>query len=157
MRSPLLPTLLALSWPLAAGAVDAPAGIYFQHHDWVVACDNTRTCRAAGYQADDYDAEVSPPPVSLLLTREAGAGQPVSAQLTVDPGEDGRMPSALSLRIDDRDLGDLALDRDKAVATLSRAQVEALLSVLRRKAVSPPLATTGAAGCCPMPAPLRCC
>lgn len=44
MRYPLLPTLLALSWPLAAGAVDAPAGLYFQHHDWVMACDNTRTC-----------------------------------------------------------------------------------------------------------------
>ncbi|WGV54914.1 DUF1176 domain-containing protein [Stenotrophomonas indicatrix] len=53
MRSPLLPTLLALCWPLAASAVDAPAGLYFQHHDWVVACDNTRTCRAAGYASGD--------------------------------------------------------------------------------------------------------
>lgn len=110
-----------------------PLGLQFERHDWALACDNTRTCRAAGYQADEYDADVFPPPVSLLLTREAGPGQPVSAQLTVDPGEDGRMPSALSLHVDDRDLGDLALDRKEAVATLSRAQVEALLPVLRRK------------------------
>ncbi len=27
-----------------------PRGLAFTHHDWELACDNTRTCRAAGYQ-----------------------------------------------------------------------------------------------------------
>lgn len=75
MRSPLLPTLLALCWPLAASAADAPAGLYFQHHDWVVACDNTRTCRAAGYASGDDST------LSVLLTR---GGRPQSGHQRSD-------------------------------------------------------------------------
>ncbi|MBB3778970.1 invasion protein IalB [Xanthomonas arboricola] len=46
------PTLLAATLLLApvAALADAPAGIAFDHQDWTIACDNTRTCRAAGYQ-----------------------------------------------------------------------------------------------------------
>ncbi|WP_312787194.1 DUF1176 domain-containing protein, partial [Stenotrophomonas indicatrix] len=79
MRSPLLPTLLALCWPLAASAVDAPAGLYFQHHDWVVACDNTRTCRAAGYASGDDST------LSVLLTRAGGPNQAISGRLSLQP------------------------------------------------------------------------
>ena len=82
MRYPLLPTLLALSWPLAAGAVDAPAGLFFQHHDWVVACDNTRTCRAAGYASGDDST------LSVLLTR---AGGPNQAGQTLQEAKDQKL------------------------------------------------------------------
>lgn len=131
----LLPaTSLLLAIALLPARAETPlTGIRFERHDWTLACDNTRTCRAAGYQADDHGADVFPPPISLLLTREAGPGQPVIAQLTVDAGEDGKMPSALALHIDGRDLGDLDLDRDKAIAALSPAQVDTLLAVLRRE------------------------
>lgn len=50
-------------------------GLRFDHHDWMLACDNTRTCRAAGYQ-DDVGGNL---PVSVLLTRKGGPRQPVSA------------------------------------------------------------------------------
>ena len=47
IRKPL--TLLA-ALPLATLAFD-DNGSYFEHKDWEIACDNTGTCRAAGYQA----------------------------------------------------------------------------------------------------------
>lgn len=40
----------------------------FFYKDWELACDNTGTCRAAGYQNEISDSE----PVSLLITRGAG-------------------------------------------------------------------------------------
>lgn len=40
----------------------------FFYKDWELACDNTGTCRAAGYQNESSDSE----PVSLLITRAAG-------------------------------------------------------------------------------------
>src|SRR5688572_12803588 len=54
----------------------ARAGSYFSHHDWELACDNTGTCRAAGYQSDDDDLAMS-----LLLTRAAGPATPVSGEV----------------------------------------------------------------------------
>lgn len=54
---------------LLAGFISAPLyanplnGFSFAHKDWEVACDNTGTCRAAGY---------SDHAVSVLLTRAAG-------------------------------------------------------------------------------------
>ena len=56
-------------------AADKP-GIGFSHKDWELACDNTGTCRAAGYQVEGAE-----PAVSLLLVRDAGAKQAVSAKI----------------------------------------------------------------------------
>jgi len=131
---PFLPIFSFLT--LAVSATPAAAqieGIYFEHRDWVVACDNTRTCRAAGYQAEDYAAETPAPPVSLLLTRKAGAGEPVGAELSVVP-EDGQDPmaGALTLRINGRDRGKADVNRENGTATLSRAQTGALLDALSR-------------------------
>src|SRR5512139_570127 len=70
---------LSLAIPLLASEVyanDVTPGISFQHKDWELACDNTRTCRAAGYQSDDGDLAMS-----VLLTRMAGPNQPVTAQV----------------------------------------------------------------------------
>lgn len=44
-----------------------PRGFSFAYKDWEVACDNTGTCRAAGYGATMGE-------VSVLLTRSAGPG-----------------------------------------------------------------------------------
>ncbi|NBD19090.1 DUF1176 domain-containing protein [Aquabacterium fontiphilum] len=67
------------------------AGVSFGHLDWELACDNTRTCRAAGYQPEEAGLAVS-----LLLTRAAGPGTPVQARLTL--GDYGRLgtPTALA-------------------------------------------------------------
>ncbi|USJ00641.1 DUF1176 domain-containing protein [Xanthomonas prunicola] len=125
MRLTWLATAVLLA-PLAALA-DPVTGISFDHDDWTIACDNTRTCRAAGYQPDEGEHL----PVSVLLTRKAGAGQAVTAELMLGQYDEIKMPASLTLRIDQRDLGKLALDRSKGTAPLSDAQVAALLTALR--------------------------
>ncbi|MBB6337722.1 invasion protein IalB [Xanthomonas arboricola] len=124
------PTLLAATLLLApvAALADAPVGIAFEHQDWTIACDNTRTCRAAGYQPDDDGST----PVSVLLTRKAGAGQQVTAELMLGQYDEVKMPASLTLRIDQRDLGKLALNRDSGTAPLTSTQVTALLAALTR-------------------------
>lgn len=126
MRPTLLTAALLLA-PIAALA-DAPIGISFDHEDWTIACDNTRTCRAAGYQPDEGDST----PVSVLLTRKAGAGQAVTAELMLGQYDKVKMPASLTLRIDQRELGKLALNRDNGTAPLTSAQVAALLAALPR-------------------------
>src|SRR5690606_20682081 len=52
-------------------------GLHFSHKDWEIACDNTGTCRAAGYQSDqDIDQ-----PVSVLLERAACTTSSIKAQV----------------------------------------------------------------------------
>ena len=97
----------AIAW---AGAQPAD-GLHFTHHDWELACDNTRTCRAAGYQADDAALGVS-----LLLTRVAGPGAPVQARVALGEydaqaeaaASRAQGPGRLVLWVDGRALGTLA-------------------------------------------------
>ncbi|MBK9186855.1 MAG: DUF1176 domain-containing protein [Moraxellaceae bacterium] len=42
-----------------------------------IACDNTRNCRAVGYQSDEGGENL---PLALLLERAAGANQPVTSR-----------------------------------------------------------------------------
>ena len=46
-------------------------------------CDNTGTCRLAGYQADEIE-----PPVSILFTRQAGANAAVIGEVSLLPFND---------------------------------------------------------------------
>lgn len=128
----LAPCLAILS--LGAQAAPPSAGLSFSHNDWQLVCDNTRTCRAAGYNADD-----GPNPVSVLLTRLAGPGQAVTGELTLgDYGADGRAPKlpavlTLSMRVNGRAVGQVVIDTKLNMsADLSTAQVNALLAALPR-------------------------
>lgn len=122
---------IALAAPAVfpAQAVDAA----FEHDDWQLVCDNTRTCRAAGYQSDD--AEV---PVSVMFTRQAGAGTSVAGRVTLGEGwEDSvldRLPAQfrVALWIDGKAYGDGMVAKDALEAELTVAQVTALLKALAR-------------------------
>ena len=70
---------LAVAMPAACPVHAADAA--FDHEDWQLVCDNTRTCRAAGYQSDAADM-----PVSVLLTRKAGAGTAVAGRVMLGDG-----------------------------------------------------------------------
>jgi hypothetical protein len=107
----------------AAQPEDRLPGLYFSHADWELACDNTGTCRAAGYQAGQ-----GAPAVSVLLTRKAGPGQPVSGQVLV--GERAGLPPSfkLTLRIDGRNAGTVSAGRKSAA--LPHRTVAALLGAL---------------------------
>jgi invasion protein IalB len=116
---------------LVAGLAHAGDPVQFTHGDWELACDNTGTCRVAGYQVEDASA-----PVSVLLTRDAGAGAVVRGELQL--GEDwsddkpAALPRSVSLRIDGRAHGRVDLSGNDGIGMLGPAQVAALIAALRR-------------------------
>lgn len=129
--------LFAASWLVAGTAraeVDATrAGNYFQHGDWEVACDNTGTCRAAGYQADEDQRAVS-----VLLTRKAGPNQHVDGQLMLGEYGDDDMaamaklpdPIVLQMRINGQPRGSVSVRHATLIGSLSSAQVAGLIASL---------------------------
>lgn len=115
-------------------AASATAGAYprsdlpstrFSHKDWELACDNTRTCRAAGYHADDDG-----PNATILLTRAAGPNQPLKVELQLADDDRHPAPDQLAMSIDGRALGIVPTNPKTSTLTLTDAQVRALLPAL---------------------------
>ena len=99
MRSLTFALLVATT---AAGAYprsDLPS-ISFDYKDWELACDNTRTCRAAGYHPEDDE-----PNATILLTRAAGPNQAVTVQLQLADDERHPAPDQLTMTVDGHSLG----------------------------------------------------
>lgn len=99
----------------------------FQYKDWEMTCDNTRTCRAAGYSSDDAQARVS-----VLLTRKAGVNQSVTAKLQLaDVGDEGdpAIPKAVDFWVGQQNLGRIILK--DAAGNFNPVQTRALLSALK--------------------------
>lgn len=138
---------LALSLAPVTAVAASSLGPAFFEHDWLLACDNTRTCRAAGFTAD------GPIAFSLLFERAGGPDTPVTVMLGYVDGQEyleaGSAPpvpkptGALQLRVDGRALGAVVPTQPGAPVSLTRAQVEALLVALRRDA---PIAIVDASG-----------
>jgi hypothetical protein len=106
----------------------AQTGVHFSHLDWEIACDNTLTCRAAGY--GPVDPEMG---VSVLLTRVAGPDQPVAAQVQLghyDEKTAAQLPTQVQMTVDDRSVGSVKLAKDSATGRLNPAQTAALLSAV---------------------------
>ncbi len=98
--------------------------IRFSHNDWEIVCDNTRTCRAAGYQADDDELTVS-----LLLTRKAGPNTETTIQLMIGDAIDDQLPNTVEMKINNQSYGKIKLDPNN-VTPLSNSQRDALLNAL---------------------------
>ncbi len=132
----LLSTLIA-----QAGAESAThfPGEYFTHKDWEVACDNTGTCRMAGYQSDEFLRVDAVSPVSVLLVRKAGADEAVSGWVKLgesDESDTARIEQIsaenLFLFIDEQSLGAMMeRDDDNWSYRLSAAQIAGLRHALR--------------------------
>ena len=124
MRSLTFALLVATT---AAGAYprsDLPS-ISFDYKDWELACDNTRTCRAAGYHPEDDE-----PNATILLTRAAGPNQAVTVQLQLADDERHPAPDQLTMTVDGHSLGTVRIDAKSNIAKLTDAQVKALLPAL---------------------------
>jgi hypothetical protein len=112
---------------LTAHAADL-SPVRFNHKDWEIACDNTRTCRAAGYQVDE-----APSGASVLLTRAAGPNAPVQAEVQFAPADE--VPARVQMQIDDGPLGEVRIEN--AGGRLNETQTAALLSaVLKNSKIS---------------------
>ncbi|VTN07733.1 Protein of uncharacterised function (DUF1176) [Raoultella ornithinolytica] len=107
-----------------ASLLAAPVqGFSFAHKDWEVACDNTGTCRAAGYGVNMGE-------ISVLLTRNAGAGQRVSAQVTfAQTDHDIPQDATVNLLIDNQDRGTLEA-KDDSHFRFDSSQTAALIQAL---------------------------
>jgi Protein of unknown function (DUF1176) len=119
--------LIAPLQAVAEPAVAQSANRYFQYKDWGLQCDNTRTCRAEGYQAEVGESE----PVSMLLTRVAGPGtEPqIALQVSTEKAFDG----PLQLKIGRVVVGGLSGD----IMRLTAAQVQlALPELLKNQTAS---------------------
>jgi len=127
----LMPPLAAANDP----AVLPYSGLSFGHGDWELACDNTRTCRAAGYHSDADDDGHR---LSVLLTRKAGPDEPVTGQLMIAqtdqvPILDSPPPVLeLALRINEKTVGQVTVPKSSLVIDLTPRQVTALLAALVR-------------------------
>ena len=119
MRLISLLLLAVLAGPTAASAQT------FDSQDWQVACDNTRSCRAAGYSVAGSDA-----PVSVLFSRASGPGRPVYVELqlgTLDPRS--ARPGSVTMTIAGKPAGAIRLDRNNH-ADLTSVAATALLKAL---------------------------
>jgi len=123
-KTSTLATAIAFAVTAHPGLAAEPASISFSHNDWELACDNTRTCRAAGYHAETGQN----PPVTVLLERRAGPGTPIVAQLIFGDEEDAVARSGdLTMSVDGRAMGDIEFSPNGSGAVLSPAQTAALL------------------------------
>ena len=89
----LLPLAAALSTALLSTVSMANSGVEFINQDWQVACDNTLTCRLAGYQAENN----SDLPVSVLLVRSAGANASVDGRVKLGGAKDSSSKALMKL------------------------------------------------------------
>ena len=126
MKKVLLLTLL----PVAAMATSIQA-IGENYQDWDLVCDNTGTCRMAGYQDESSD------PVSILFTRAAGQNAAVEGKFTILPfGEadrDVQVGQDIEIWLNGKSLGTVKHISDDAPDKLTEEQTKALLSGLKKE------------------------
>ena len=125
MKKVLLLTLL----PVAAMATSIKGIGNYQ--DWDLVCDNTGTCRMAGYQDESSD------PVSILFTRAAGENAAVEGKLTIVPfGEadrDVQVGQDIEIWLNGKSLGTVKHISDDAPDKLTEEQTKALLNGLKKE------------------------
>lgn len=120
---------LVMTATLSAPALAEPPGISFDHKDWEVVCDNTLTCRAAGYSAEEEASG------SVLITRKAGPDTPITVDVVLaemDADETAPQP-ALSLWIDGKSQGEVA-GEDNDTWRLSDTQARSLIDAVKGSA-----------------------
>ena len=133
----ILPIFVAIGGAIISSPSMAAASVEFTNQDWQVVCDNTRTCRLAGYQAENNNDL----PVSVLLIRRAGPNTGVIGKVKLGGAKDSSSKALLqlgnrhriSLFINDKDLGETkAFSTASGDADFTAAQVTALLDALSK-------------------------
>lgn len=115
----------------------ANTAVEFYYVNWEMVCDNTLTCRVAGFgrELDDGDSHIS-----ILLERKAGANQPITGGYFKyesykyeddDKKEQILKNHPISLVINNKDLGTL-IKKPNSIYQLKPHQLSALLRVLKK-------------------------
>ncbi len=77
MKKPILSIFLLLSSILAHGS-EKETESHFTYHDWEITCDNTHTCRMAGYSPRNEDS------ISVYFERKAGKNEQFLGRLRIE-------------------------------------------------------------------------
>ena len=127
MKKVILLSLL----PLTAMAASTSIKGIGNYQDWDLVCDNTGTCRMAGYQDESSD------PVSILFTRAAGENAAVEGKFTILPfGEadrDVQVGQDIEIWLNGKSLGKVKHISGDAPDKLTEEQTKALLSGLKKE------------------------
>ena len=127
MKKVILLSLL----PFTAMAASTSIKGIGNYQDWDLVCDNTGTCRMAGYQEKGDD------PVSILFTRAAGENAAVEGRFTILPfGEadrDVQVGQDIEIWLNGKSLGKVKHISDDAPDKLTEEQTKALLSGLKKE------------------------
>ena len=127
MKKAILLSLL----PFTAMAASTSIKGMGNYQDWDLVCDNTGTCRMAGYQDESSD------PVSILFTRAAGENAAVEGKFTILPfGEadrDVQVGQDIEIWLNGKSLGKVKHISDDAPDKLTEEQTKALLSGLKKE------------------------
>ncbi|RDF07006.1 DUF1176 domain-containing protein [Haemophilus sputorum] len=127
MKKAILLSLL----PFTAMATSTSIKGIGNYQDWDLVCDNTGTCRMAGYQDESSD------PVSILFTRAAGENAAVEGKFTILPfGEadrDVQVGQDIEIWLNGKSLGKVKHISDDAPDKLTEEQTKALLSGLKKE------------------------
>ena len=127
MKKVILLSLL----PFTAMAASTSIQGIGNYQDWDLVCDNTGTCRMAGYQDESSD------PVSILFTRAAGENAAVEGKFTILPfGEadrDIQVGQDIEIWLNGKSLGKVKHISDDAPDKLTEEQTKALLSGLKKE------------------------
>ena len=127
MKKVILLSLL----PFTAMAASTSIKGIGNYQDWDLVCDNTGTCRMAGYQDESSD------PVSILFTRAAGENAAVEGKFTILPfGEadrDVQVGQDIEIWLNGKSLGTVKHISDDAPDKLTEEQTKALLSGLKKE------------------------
>lgn len=114
---------------LMIGSLTVDASESFSHKDWQVVCDNTHTCRMAGYT--EYTLDNRYFPLSMLFVRKAGAQSQIDGYIQIaECGEESDLKSmknrSLKMSVDQQDY---LVDLSKK---LPQAQTDILINALSR-------------------------
>lgn len=112
----------SLSLPATAGYGDVFDGWGFVQDDWQVVCDNTRTCRAAGYSSESSINE----PASVLFTAIPKVGLP-KAQIQVVSASSQNSLVRPELWLNHKNYGALRPTDESSLYDLSAKQTQALI------------------------------
>ena len=127
MKKAILLSLL----PFTAMAASTSIKGIGNYQDWDLVCDNTGTCRMAGYQDESSD------PVSILFTRAAGENAAVEGKFTILPfGEadrDVQVGQDIEIWLNGKSLGKVKHISDDEPDKLTEEQTKALLSGLKKE------------------------
>ncbi|WP_317199443.1 DUF1176 domain-containing protein [uncultured Psychrobacter sp.] len=128
-------TAISTAFMLSSFSTQAATSLEFTQQDWQAVCDNTRTCRLAGYQAEGSSEQ----PVSILLVRRAGVDTSVEGKVKFGGAKESSSKALMqlgnrhriSLFIDNKDLGEIK-PLSSGDADLTAAQVNALVTALAK-------------------------